>query len=117
MTAMGGLFFPRKLLLVEIDRRCGHADCGAKVRIGLTLEDARAFTGFDCERCERWTDGILTERDVPEWWDELVLTAGRVAANADRECETAESASVIDRLSESFRRAQRDRNVGGEGPE
>jgi phage FluMu protein Com len=59
----------RELLLTEIERRCRN--CDARVRPALTKAEARAYRGFECERCETWNDDDLTERDVPEWWGEL----------------------------------------------
>ncbi len=68
------ILIPRRVLLVEIERRCREPQCNARVRIGLTKEEARLYCGFDCERCERhWTDS-LSERDVPDWWEEIAVT-------------------------------------------
>jgi len=63
--------FPREVLLVEVERRCGEPVCGARVRLSLTKAQARAYTGFECERCGRWYADALYERDIPEWWGEL----------------------------------------------
>ncbi len=60
--------FPREVLLVEIDRRCSMPDCAARVLIGLTKEEARSYTGFECERCGQWTVDRLSKKDIPEWW-------------------------------------------------
>lgn len=69
------IVIPRELLLVEIERRCGvDGDCNARTRVVLTKDDARAYCGFTCERCERWNEDVLSERDVPEWWEELAVT-------------------------------------------
>src|SRR6185436_21168986 len=68
---MKRLVFPREVLLVEVERRCGEPVCGARVRLSLTKAQARAYTGFECERCGRWYADALAERDVPEWWEEL----------------------------------------------
>src|SRR5215210_7700059 len=65
---------PRELLLVEIERRCPDAQCKARTRVGLTKEEARAYCGFECERCGRRFEDELVERDVPEWWEELTIT-------------------------------------------
>jgi hypothetical protein len=62
---------PRQVLLVEIERRCSNSECNFKNRIGLTKDDAQAYLGFECERCQHWTADVLTERDVPDWWDEI----------------------------------------------
>lgn len=68
-----GINLPREVLLVEIERRCTQAYCGARTRIGLTKAEAREYHGFRCERCEEWTEDVLAERDMPEWWNELML--------------------------------------------
>ena len=69
--------FPREVLLVEVERRCGEPVCGARVRLPLTKAQARAYTGFECERCGRWYADALSERDVPEWWEELNVASLR----------------------------------------
>ena len=71
---MNKIVIPRDVLLVEIERRCLLPDCNAKNRIALTKREARAYSGFECVRCERWNDDVLTERDVPDWWEELTIT-------------------------------------------
>src|ERR687890_1286821 len=63
--------FPREVLLLEVERRCGEPVCGARVKLSLTKAQARAYTGFECERCARWFADALSERDIPEWWEEL----------------------------------------------
>ena len=65
------IIIPREVLLVEIDRRCSFADCDNRVGIGLTKQEAANYLGFDCEHCKRWNDDTLTERDIPDWWDEF----------------------------------------------
>lgn len=65
------IVFPRTVLLIEIDRRCVFADCGARVRVGLTKQEAIAYSGFECEACQQWNDDRLTASDAPEWWAEL----------------------------------------------
>jgi hypothetical protein len=69
--------FPREVLLVEVERRCGEPVCGARVRLSLTKAQARAYTGFECERCGRWYADALAERDIPEWWEELNVASLR----------------------------------------
>src|SRR2546423_8254879 len=78
---------PREVLLVEVERRCAADTCHARSRIGLTKEEARAYRGYTCVRCERRYEDVLTERDIPDWWEELMLTGlealrPRVAAGA-----------------------------------
>lgn len=63
--------------MVEIERRCGELLCGARMRLSLTKDDARAYTGFECERCGRWYADALTERDIPEWWEALNVASLR----------------------------------------
>ena len=66
---------PRELLLVEVERWCGDHACNARTRLSLTKAEARAYTGFECSRCERWNEDALTERDIPEWWEELKVAS------------------------------------------
>ena len=63
--------FPRAVLLVEVERWCGDHACNARTRLSLTKAEARAYTGFECSRCERRNEDALGERDIPEWWKEL----------------------------------------------
>jgi len=63
----------REVLLFEIARRCNFADCNQRVSLGLTKAEAFKYRGFKCGFCERWNDDALTERDVPDWWDEIQL--------------------------------------------
>lgn len=96
--------FPREVLLVEVERWCGDPSCGARTRLALTKEEARAYTGFECARCERWNEDALAERDIPEWWEELKLTSLEgvrpvVAASGAKE-EPGES---VARLSDAWK--------------
>ena len=77
LIVMKRLVFPREVLLVEVERRCGEPVCGARVKLSLTKALARAYTGFECERCGRWYADALTERDIPEWWEELNVASLR----------------------------------------
>ena len=61
----------RELLLVEVERWCGDHACNARTRLSVTKAEARAYTGFECARCERWNEDALTQRDIPEWWEAL----------------------------------------------
>jgi hypothetical protein len=100
---MKNIFIARELLLVEIERRCGlDADCNARTRIGLTKAEAREYCGFTCERCERWNEDVLTERDVPEWWEELTVT-GLDGLRQLRSTADAEPGEVVKRLSDNYR--------------
>jgi hypothetical protein len=97
---------PREVLLVEIERRCAADACRALNRIGLTKEEARAYRGYTCARCERRYEDVLTERDIPDWWEELTLTGldalrPRALTKVDELADDA-SASVT-RLSAAWR--------------
>jgi hypothetical protein len=97
---------PREVLLIEIERRCAADACRAQNRIGLTKEEARAYRGYTCVRCERRYEDVLTERDIPDWWEELTLTGlealrPRVLTDAG---EVADDASApVARLSTAWR--------------
>jgi hypothetical protein len=102
------IIVPREVLLVEIERYCTAPECNARTRIGLTKEEARAYCGFECERCKLWNDDLLTERDVPEWWEELMITD----LSAIREAQTVvsdEPNATITRLSEAFKSEEEQR--------
>ena len=47
-------------------------DCNERVSVSLTKPEAQNYDGFECSFCERWNADSLTEKDVPDWWDELV---------------------------------------------
>jgi hypothetical protein len=68
MSKSKGIIIRREVLLIEIERRCRAPECNARVRVGLTKALARLYCGFDCERCGRRWDDLLSERDVPDWW-------------------------------------------------
>jgi hypothetical protein len=108
------IVIPREVLLIEIERRCRDAACAARNRVGLTKEEARAYCGFECERCGReWAD-VLAERDAPDWWEELTVTglhALRGKPEGERREETSE---VLERMSEDYRRARRAEGTGEE---
>src|SRR5256714_6433258 len=95
----------RELLLVEVERWCGDPACGARTRLSLTKEEARAYTGFECARCERWMADALNERDIPDWWEELKVTSlegVRPRREEDRE-EDAEEGGVVARMSDAWK--------------
>jgi hypothetical protein len=71
MEERKAIVFPRQVLLIEIDRRCSFADCGARVLVGLTKQEAFSYSGFECVRCGCWNNDCLSEKDVPDWWAEL----------------------------------------------
>ena len=61
-------YFPREVLLVEIERRCQFPDCGARNLIGLTKSEAIEYRGFDCSKCQRWNDDTVNPEALPESW-------------------------------------------------
>jgi hypothetical protein len=95
----------REVLLVEIERRCRASECNARTRVGLTKEDARLYCGFECERCGRAWDDLLTERDVPEWWEELTIT-GLHNIRENHPEDVDEPGEVVKRMSENYRLAK-----------
>jgi hypothetical protein len=99
------IVIPRDVLLVEIERRCRQPDCHARMRIGLTKEEARAYSGFECERCERWNNDALSERDVPDGWEELAIT-GLHTLRGDRRESCEEPSEVVTRMSDQYRKAR-----------
>ena len=104
------IVFPREVLLVEVERWCGDHACNARTRLSLTKAEARAYTGFECERCERWNDDALAERDIPEWWEELKVTSLEGLRPSTRAAVEDEPAEVIERMSDAWK----DLNEGGE---
>jgi hypothetical protein len=93
----------RRVLLVEIERRCADPQCNARARIGLTKDEARLYTGFECEQCKQWTPDSLHERDVPEWWEELAITDLH-AVRPQLTPRGEEPGEIVSRLSDDYRR-------------
>jgi hypothetical protein len=94
--------FPRELLLTEIARRC--RGCDAAARLGLTKTEARDYTGFECEACELWNEDELSERDIPEWWEELRVTGlDALRARAGESRDETDEPDAVARLSEAWR--------------
>ena len=62
------LYFPREVLLVEIERRCQFPDCAARNFIGLTKSEAIEYRGFDCSKCQRWNDDTVNPEALPASW-------------------------------------------------
>ncbi len=112
------LTFPREVLLVEIERHCAEPSCNARTRVGVTKEEARLYDGFECERCERWHEDGLTERDIPDWWEELNVTGlatlrgESTAGAAPRPDEAAAGDGVVARLSDAWQRRARREGSG-----
>lgn len=97
------IVIPREVLLIEIERRCGVADCNTRNRLGLTKDEARAYSGFECETCKEWNEDMLVERDAPEWWEEIKIT-DLYALRESKPPATAQSDELIDRMSGDYRR-------------
>ena len=95
------IVIPLEVLLVEIERRCSSPQCNARTRLGLTKNEARAYTGFECERCKQWNEDILSDRDVPEWWEEIAVT-DLYAVRAEQKPDPKEFGEVIERMSKSY---------------
>lgn len=117
--ARRGFSFPREVLLVEVERRCAGPACGAATRLALTKDEARAYTGFQCERCGRRHEDVLSERDVPDWWEELAVTGlAGVRADDRRPGPDAGPGEVVERLSQGWRRVREEGGaVAGAGEE
>ncbi|HYY56645.1 MAG TPA: hypothetical protein VE842_04880 [Pyrinomonadaceae bacterium] len=102
----------RRVLLIEIERRCSDAHCNTRARIGLTKDEARVYCGFECEQCKRWNEDALNERDVPDWWEELAITDMHTLRQ--RRMESAEEpGEVVSRMSDDYRRINE--GMRGEG--
>jgi hypothetical protein len=97
--------FPREVLLVEVERWCGDHACNARTRLSLTKEEARAYTGFECGRCERWNDDALAERDIPEWWEGLRVASleGLRPRRAAGSSAGDEPGEVVGRMSDAWK--------------
>lgn len=117
------IVFPREVLLVEIERHCADTNCNARTRIGLTKEEARLYDGFECERCELWQADGLTERDIPDWWEELTITGldtlrARNLMGSTPEMNQEGESGVVARLSEAWQsKARREGRDASDAPE
>lgn len=92
----------RTLLLTEIERYCRQQDCRHLNRVGLTKNEALLYTGFKCEKCEVFQADVLQERDIPEWWEELMITdmtALRGSGNS-----SSDENSIVNQLSDTYRK-------------
>jgi hypothetical protein len=94
----------RRVLLVEIERRCSDPQCNSRAHIGLTKDEARLYCGFECEQCKQWTRDSLTERDVPEWWEELTITDMHTVRVPPAPAADAEPGEIVTRMSDHYRR-------------
>lgn len=98
------IVMPREVLLIEIERRCRMSPCEARNRLGLTKEEARDYLGFTCERCEAWNPDTLSERDIPDWWEELRVTGLGSLRGADGvPAAEVDPSETVRRLSELYR--------------
>lgn len=104
---------PRVVLLIEVERYCRQPNCPQLNRVSLTKAEARAYTGFECERCKRWNDDILSERDVPEWWEELAIT-DMTALRENADLTATKDDSVINRVQETYKTSNFDETDGDE---
>ena len=102
---------PRELLLVEVERYCRDSLCGARNSVGVTKEEARSYEGFTCERCEQHWDDALTERDIPEWWEELKITSLEGLRPARVEVRESEEGPV-ERMSAAWREGRERKRAG-----
>jgi hypothetical protein len=100
---MKRIVMPRELLLVEIERWCGDHACNARTRLSLTKAEARDYTGFECSRCERWNQDALSERDIPEWWEELKVASLEGLRPPRDAQETSDPGEVVARMSDAWK--------------
>ena len=63
-------YFPRGVLVIEIDRRCASDECRARNQISLTRAEAIEYRGFNCTACEHWNEDRLNQSEMPESWHE-----------------------------------------------
>ena len=101
---------------MEIERRCRDSACNARNRVGLTKAEARAYCGFECERCGQNWDDALAERDAPDWWEELTVTGLDALRGDPGGGEPGGTSEVVERLSEDYRRARGGAGDAGEEP-
>ncbi|HYX30321.1 MAG TPA: hypothetical protein VE863_17405 [Pyrinomonadaceae bacterium] len=66
--ARSNFYFPREVLVIEIDRRCAAHECRARNQISLTKPEAIEYRGFTCSECETWTGDRLMQSEMPESW-------------------------------------------------
>ena len=111
----GRIVFPREVLLVEVERWCADAACKARARLALTKAEARDYTGFECPRCERWNEDALSERDIPDWWEELKVASLEGLRPPPPGEDGADAGGVVARMSEAWRGLGAERGGEGEG--
>jgi RES domain-containing protein len=75
-------YFPREVLLVEIERRCQFPECEARNLVSLTKSEAIEYRGFDCDKCQRWNDDTVRPEALPESWaQELLMNQDDLSAH------------------------------------
>jgi hypothetical protein len=105
---------PREVLLVEVERWCGDHTCNARTRLSLTKAEARAYTGFECSRCERRNEDALTERDIPEWWEELNVASLEGLRPAPGARTVDEPGELVTRMSDAWKESGESAEPGDE---
>ena len=63
-------YFPREVLVIEIDRRCATEECRARNLISLTKAESIEYRGFNCAECECWNADRLRRSEIPGSWNE-----------------------------------------------
>jgi hypothetical protein len=114
---MKRIVFTREVLLVEVERWCADPLCNTRTRLALTKDEARSYTGFECERCGLWRDDALAERDIPEWWEELKITSLEGVRERPRAAGEEDAEGPVARLSEAWARLGEEgagRGAGGD---
>ena len=107
------IVFPREVLLVEVERWCGDHACNARTRVALTKAEARVYTGFECALCERWNGDALTERDIPDWWEELKVASLEGLRPLSPPPAGEDEGEVVARLSDAWQGLGRGEAEGG----
>ncbi|HEX8720273.1 MAG TPA: hypothetical protein VF736_06505 [Pyrinomonadaceae bacterium] len=110
---MKRIVVPREVLLVEVERWCGDHACNARTRLALTKDEARRYTGFECSRCERRNEDSLSERDIPEWWEELKVASLEGLRPRPAPAGADEPGDVVARMSEAWREVGAPGESGG----
>jgi hypothetical protein len=108
---------PRELLLLEVERWCGDHACNARTRLPLTKAEARAYAGFECSRCERWNEDALSERDIPEWWEELRVASPEGLRPAPGARTEGDPGEVVTRMSDAWKGSGESDELGDEEEE
>jgi hypothetical protein len=105
---------PREVLLLEVERWCRDHTCNARTRLSLTKAEARVYTGFECSRCERWNEDALTERDIPEWWEELKVASLEGLRPPPGAQGADDAGEVVARMSDAWEELDESEGLGDE---